>query len=185
LIYVVIGCHFKSRDEMCWTSRARLIHTMARAEKDDQIIVTGGSVPYKPEGPTLGDLMLRWLVSERHLLGNHPKENVSILYHGVGTFSEARLACEQLKGKRITVVSSPWYLFQGMSIWRRRARENNVNISFVSVPRTGGLRTIVLYTGIGIIVRAATFLGLEGVLERRLTASQQSRLQGFTFDGCK
>ena len=176
---VVIACHFKDRQTFCETTYDRLNEAMIIAEDGDQIIVTG-EVPYEPCGPTLGELMQAALI-----LWGFPEDKVSVLHYGVGTFSEARIACDALRGREIVVVSSPWYLFQGKPIWQRRAKENNVEISFVSVPGTGGWRTWVTYIGLGLVVRVATLLGLEKVLEDRLTASQQGRRQGFKLDGCK
>lgn len=180
MVYVVVACHFRTKMELCGTTVARLRAALNGAKEVDRILVTG-DVPYVPGGPTLGKLMRDWLVAN-----GFSAEAVSVLHGGVGTFSEARIVCELLKGeKKITVVSSSWHLFQGKPIWQRRGREKDISISFVFVPNTGGWRTVLTYTVIGIIVRAAILVGLERVLEDRLTVSQEKRRKGFTYDGCK
>ena len=181
MVYVVIACHFRTRTDFCLTTDARLFAVYRKAKEGDRILVTG-DVPYEHVCPTLGKLMRDWLVADAGL----PKNTVSVLDGGVGTFSEARIACKLLKDeKKITVISSPWYHFAGKPIWRRRAQENDIGVSFISVPHTGGWRTWLTYAAIGIIVRVAIWTGLEGTLERRLTAAQTKRRLGFTFDGCK
>lgn len=180
MIYVVIACHFCSERELCDTTVARLKVARDKFRKGDRILVTG-AVPFVKGGPTLAELMKNWLVER-----NFPATLVSVLKDGVGTFSEARIACKLLKNEReITVVSSPWYFLQGKIIWRRRAKERGIKVSFISVPGTGGWRTWITYALIGTIVRGAVLAGLERVLENRLTASQEKRHEGFTFNGCK
>lgn len=180
MLYVIIACHFRSEKELCKTTIARLRHTLKVVEDGDQILVTG-DVPYMFGSSTLGELMRDWLVKN-----GFPAEDVYVLAGGVGTFSDARIACKFLKHeKKVVIVSSPWYFFQGKLIWQRRARENNISISFINVPNTGGLRTVLVYAAIGIMVRSAIFFGLERTLENVLTASQQKRTRGFTFDGCR
>lgn len=183
MIYIVIACHFRSRDELCGTTLTRLETVYCVAEKNEDRIIVTGDVPYVPDGPTLGKLMQKWLLKRRV-----PESAVSILLGGVGTFSEARIACEYLRNeKEVTIISSSWYFLQGKPIWRRLARENNIKVSFISVPNTGGWRTVLTYMIIGAVVHIAFFvgLGLERVLEKFLTASQTKRRKGFTFDGCK
>lgn len=180
MVYVVIACHFRTQKELCATTIARLQIALNVAKEGDHVLVTG-DVPYTPNGPTLGKLMQDWLVAN-----GFPTEAVSVLHGGVGTFSEARTVCEILKGEEeIAIVSSPWYFFQGKPIWRRRRQENDINVSFISIPNTGGWRTVLTYAVIGIIVRTAILIGLERVLEDRLTMSQEKRREGFVFDGCK
>lgn len=180
LIFIVIACHFKNKEELCETTIARLQTALKVVKSGDRIVVTG-DVPYAPGGRTLGQLMWEWLTKN-----GFPAWGTFVLHKGVGTFSEARIACILLKNvNEITVISSPWYFFQGKPIWQRRAKESGIKISFVSVPNTGGRRTVVTYTILGLVVRVAIFIGLEKVLEDRLTASQQKRCEGFTFNGCK
>lgn len=179
---VVVACHFESPTKLCKTTITRLHAALKMSDKGDQIIVTG-DVPYKSGGlkTTLAKLMKAWLVDK-----GFPAERISISRDGVGTFSEARLTCELLNGVgEIFVISSGWYLFQGKPIWCRRGKENGIKVSFVPVSGTGGRRTVLLYTIIGVAVRAAILLGVESILENRLTASQESRKKGFTFDGCR
>jgi len=137
-VTVVIACHFKSKNELCETTIARLKTALQSAQKGDLVWVTG-DVPFAPGGPTLGNLMKDWL-AERNT-------ESSILLGGVGTFSEARKACESAsqKGLNIKIVSSLWHLFQAKPIWQRRAEENGVKISFIPVGHTGGWRTIAIY----------------------------------------
>lgn len=180
MIYVVVACHLESAGKLCKTTIARLEKAFELTRDGSKIIVTG-DVPYERATHTLGTLMRRWLIRT----GSSPD---SVVRHegGVGTFSEARLVCHDLKrGDEITVVSSPWYLFQAKPIWRRRARENAQKIHFVSVKGTGGIRTWVTYIGLGLLIRVFTILGKEKWLEDRLTVSQEIRRYGFTLDGCR
>ena len=180
MVYVVIACHFHTHNELCGTTVARLQAALNVAKQGDSVLVTG-DVPYALGGQTLGELMRDWLVAK-----GFPTEVISILRGGVGTFSEARIACELLKDEeKITIVSSPWYFFQGKLIWRRRGQENDINVSFISVSNTGGWCTVFTYTVIGITVCVAILVGLERILEDRLTLSQEKRREGFTFNGCK
>jgi len=179
---VVVACHFKSPSELCDTAVARLRIAFNIADNNDHVLVTG-NVPYTQDKPeiTLAKLMKDWLVSK-----GFPSGNISVLHEGVGTFSEARMTCALFQeAKEIIIVSSPWYLFQGKPIWRRRGKENGIKVSFVPVSGTGGWRTVLLYTITGVAVRMAILLGVESILENRLTASQESRKKGFTFDGCR
>lgn len=181
MVYVVIACHFRTKAELCETTLTRLRVALKMAKKESDEIFVTGDVPFMHGGPTLGELMRDWLIKN-----GFPKESVFVTYYGVGTFSEARVACEVLSGEeKATVISSNWYFFQGKPIWRQRGLENDINISFISASNTGGWRTFVTYAIIGIIVRAAIFIRFEQVLENFLTAFQERRREGFTFNGCK
>lgn len=175
---VVVACHFADPQHLCPTTYARLKAAHRLMRPTDRILVTG-PVPYKLGGPTLADLMKAYLCAR-----GVPEDRVERLQSGVETFSEARAVCERHGGAEIVVVSSRWYFFHGMPIWRRRARENKVKISFHSLSGTGGWKTTALYAAIGLVSRTATLLGLERVLEKRLHESQQVRKQGFTMNGC-
>lgn len=180
MVYIVIACHFKNGSQLCETTIARLKTAISVIKKDDRIIVTG-DVPYKLGGKTLGELMKNWLESRKF-----PEKSISLLKGAVGTFSEARISCELLKHEgEIVVISSRWYLFSGGLIWQKYGRDNGVSVSFVSVPNTGGWRTILTYIIFGLIVRLSATLGLERVLEEYITASQDRRREGFTFNGCR
>ncbi len=179
MVYVVPACHFNGKDELCKTTIARLEYAQTSSQRGDIIMVTG-DVPYQRGGRTLAELMESWLINK-----GVPVNEIVILKGGVGTFSEARIACNRLKSQsEMTVISSNWYLWQGQPIWRRRGKENNIKISFMSVTSTGGWRTMGIYGLIALTVHLAISLGLEGILERHMTTSQQSRRQGFTFNGC-
>ncbi len=184
-VFVVPACHFIDSKTLCDTTIKRLRVAILAADPDigDAIVVTG-DVPYELGSPTLGELMNSWLIKQ-----DFPAENIIILREGVGTFSEARIMMDILHNHyrcydHVTLVSSKWYLFQAKQIWRRRAKEKNIDISYISIIHTGGWRTVLTYTILGIIVRSAIMLGLESFLERRLTAQQQSRRNGFKFNGC-
>ena len=104
-----------------------------------------------------------------------------------GTFSEARAACELAKNigiEELVVISSPWYFFAGAPIWKRRAKENKISVSFVTAPHTGGWRIWLLYILIGTVVRTAISLGMEKICEYFFTNIQKKRALGFTFNGC-
>jgi|GEM_PF-3179343 len=178
---VVVPCHFRSGGELCETTVARLKAVREIAKPGDIIIMTG-DVPYSPGGPTLGELEHDWLVEH-----GIPESSILFSRGGVGAFSEARGTCGMLKGvtDALVLVSSGWYFFQGKPIWRRRAQENGLSVSFVSVRRTGGWRTKLLYAAYGLVVRLAICFDFDRALETRLTASQEDRRKGFTFDGCK
>lgn len=176
---IVIACHFKGPWALCETTLVRLRVALKLVEKGDRILVTG-PVSYHENGPTLGKLMRSYLISKRF-----PSNRIDVLAEGVGTFSEARATCKYLRGHEAIVISSSWYLFQARPIWGRRARESHVLISFRAVEDTGGWRTVLLYSILGVIIRGVIAFGLERVLEERLTCSQKSRTQGFTFDGCR
>lgn len=180
-IIMPIPCHFKTPAELCDTTVARMRGALATARPGDLLFLTG-DVPYAPQLPTLGSLMREWLVQN-----GVPAESLQLIKGGVGMFSEARVACKtvsQSGAREVVVVSSGWYLFAGKPIWRRRAKENNTGISFVSIPRTGGLRTRLLYGCIGVVVRAGIAAGLEKPLERFFTSVQKNRTKGFTLNGC-
>lgn len=178
--YLIIpACHFDGW-ELCKAAVIRLQIALNIARRDDQIVVTGNVPRIAGCPPTLAELMQDWLIKMRF-----PANRVSKLLEGVGTFSEARAACGLFGNKEVVIVSSSWYLFAGKQIWQRRARENNINISFVSVPNTGGWRTFVTYFLYGLVIRAGITVGLEKPLEETMTASQQKRLEGFTFNGCR
>lgn len=192
MTYVVIACHFASPIELCDTTKLRLARARALYKTGDRIIVTG-DVPYQKGGKTLGQLMEAWLVQS-----GVPKEAVTRLNGGVGTFSEAELVCKLLFGKtrEFTIVSSPWYLFQAKPIWNHQveiqnesvpeeAYETPISPEYLSVPGTGGLRTWIIYIGIGIVVRASILCGQAGRLAELMTESQQDRVNGFKFNGCK
>lgn len=180
MTYVVIACHFKDKREVCATTVARLRETLRIADKKaDQVVVTG-DMPFQPRGETLGQLMRSRLV-----MCGFPESSTFLLRGGLGAFSEARIACETLKEYgAISVISSDWYLFYARPIWKIRARENKIGISFVPISGTGGWRTRLLYTGFGVLVHLALVLGLEGSLEKLAEAKQASRREGFKFDGC-
>lgn len=181
MVYVVIACHFKNRTQLCETTIARLRTVLSIANPANDDVVVTGDVPYEPGAQTLGELMKEWLV--RH---GFPDRSVSLLRGAVGTFSEARVGCKLLRDKgEIVVVFSSWYLFYGGPVWRRRGRENGLSVSFVTVPNTGGWRTVLIYTVFGLIAHIGTLLGIERFLEERTTASQSKRVEGFTFDGCR
>ena len=67
MLYVVIACHFKNKDELCETTIARLLAALKVAKSGDRIIVTG-DVPYAPGSKTLGQLMWDWLTKNGFLL---------------------------------------------------------------------------------------------------------------------
>lgn len=176
---IVIACHFESNNYLCKTVVARLKKAIQISSGNDHFLVTG-DVPYKSGGSTLAEIMRNWLIHH-----GVAKSNIAILHGGVGTFSEARLACESVKkDEEVVVVSSAWYFFQGRIIWRRRAKENHLNLSCETIENTAGWKTFLTYAILGLVVHISIFLGLESVLENKLTASQQSRKQGFKLNGC-
>lgn len=180
-IIIPAPCHFKAPAELCDTTVTRMRAALA-IKKPDDVLLLSGDVPYMPAGTTLGALMRDWFIQK-----GVPAASLCILWGGVGTFSEAREACQtvpHLEAQEIVLIASCWYLFAGKPIWRGRARENNINISFVSIPHTGGLRTRLLYGLIGIVVRMGIAAGLERPLERFFTSVQKKRTKGFTFNGC-
>lgn len=181
MIYIVPACHFVNNGQgLCRTTYTRLQKALELYKAGDRILVTG-DVPYSPGEPTLGELMQTSLLQA----GGIYKAEIFVLKGGVGTFSEARLACEFLKHTpEITVISSPWYFWQGELIWSQRAKEKGIKINFLPVMTPGGLRTKLTYGLIAATVYTATLLGLEEVLEKIMTASQQSRRQGFKLNGC-
>lgn len=150
--------------------------------RDDDLFLLGGDVPYVAGGPTLGLLMRDWLTAHKV-----PPQKIQLLKKVYGTFSEARSACETAKDlgiEKLIVISSPWYFFAGMPIWKRRAKENHRVISFITTPHTGGLSTWLIYSLIGIVVRTAILIGAEKCLEIFFTRTQKKRAAGFTFNGC-
>lgn len=178
--YLVIpACHFDGW-RICKTAEVRLQTAINTARREDHFIVTG-NVPRATDCPTtLADLM-----RNRLILRGIPSFKISKLLEGVGTFSEARAACSILKNEEVVVVSSSWYLFAGKKVWQRRALENNIKISFVAVPKTGGWRTVITYFVYGIVIRSVIVTGFEKSFEETMTASQSKRLEGFTFNGCR
>lgn len=178
---IPIACHFASPSELCETTIARM-HAALNALQAGDILLLAGDVPYEPNGPTLGMLMQEWLVHncKREI---HPH----LVRNNVGTFSEARaitLSAAELGRDELVLVSSDWYLFAACAVWRRRARERNLRVTFIPVINTGGLRTWSLYIVIGLVIRAALLIGLERPLERFFTAMQSKRKKGFTLNGC-
>ena len=180
-IIIPVPCHFATLDSVCSTTVARMRAALL-LKKPDDLFVLSGDVPYTQNSTTLGAHMQNWLIQN-----GIPVESICVLRGGVGTFSEARATCETapyLNARELIVISSVWYLFAGKPIWHRRAKENNVRISFVSVPHTGGLRTYLLYGFLGITVHVANVAGLESYLEKFFTAIQKKRTEGFTANGC-
>ncbi|MDP2665310.1 MAG: hypothetical protein Q8P23_01500 [bacterium] len=180
-IIIPLPCHFKKSDELCATTVARMRAALTVIRDGDVILLTG-DVPCVPGGPTLGLLMRDWFVE--HGFAEHTLHTLKEVY---GTFSEARTACRLAKDigvEELVVISSPWYFFAGIPIWKKRAKENGITVSFISVPHTGGLRTWFLYGVIGIIIRTATVMGMEKRCENFFTNIQKKRALGFTFNGC-
>ncbi len=180
-IIVPVACHFTAPDQLCATTVARMCGALELLTPGD-ILLLSGDVPYAPEGSTLGGLMHEWFVQN-----GIPTTSLCVVRGGVGTFSEAREICAvapYVGTQEIVVVSSDWYVFAGKAIWRRRAKEHNLTISFVSVPHTGGMQTRLLYGIIGIVLRSGIAVGLEKPLEQLFTSVQKKRVEGFTFDGC-
>lgn len=183
MIYVVIACHFELDEWFgympCDTTIVRLEAAQKAVTEDDSIMVTG-DMSYELGGPTLGHLMADWL----RLSGF--TGNIIMLHGGVGMFSEARLVCNILEGKEVTVVSSSWYFVYGRLIWEMRALEKDIDMYFISVPKTGGWRVRLVYFALGVIVDAVIFVGLGQILEDYVfTKFQQKRRKGFTLDRCK
>ena len=180
-IIMPIPCHFKTPAKLCDTTVARMRKALETAQRGDLLFLTG-DVPYAQHLPTLGSLMREWFIQN-----GVPAESLHLIKGGVDMFSEARIACGAVPragAREVIVVSSGWYLFAGKPIWRRRAKENDIDISFVSIPRTGGLRTRLLYGCIGAVVRAGTAVGIEKPLELFFTSVQKNRTKGFTLNGC-
>lgn len=189
MIYVVVGCHFKSAKVLCDTTVARLTVALekARPRRGDRIFLLG-DVPYEPGSPTLSKLMYDWLTGR-----GVPGKFVHVINGGVGTFSGAHLSCFFIRncnlsfgsGNEFTVISSPWYFFQGAPIWKRHARKHGLKVSFISVEKTGGWRTWANYIVIGLIVRGAILVGIEDFLRSIATTSQCRRTKGFKWNGCR
>ncbi|MDO8518327.1 MAG: ElyC/SanA/YdcF family protein [bacterium] len=180
-VIVPVPCHFIAPRVLCSTTVARM-RTALNVAKSDDVLLLSGDVPYTPDGLTLGALMREWFMQN-----NIPAESICVLRGGVGTFSEARATTEvvpYLEVREIIIVSSDWYLSAGKQIWRRRAKENNLTVSFASIPHTGGVRTRVVYSILGAVFRTTIAAGFEKSLERSVTAAQQKRTKGFTTNGC-
>lgn len=180
-ILMPLPCHFKAPAELCATTIVRMYATLAMLESGD-IIMLSGDVPFALGGPTLGSLMHDWFIQN-----GVEAMALCLLRGGVGTFSEARRACQmapQIGVRKIVLISSDWYLFAGKPIWRRRAKENNLDISYISIPNTGGMCTQLIYWAIGAVVHTGIALGLERPLEQFFTSIQKGRARGFSFKGC-
>ncbi|MFY9461646.1 MAG: ElyC/SanA/YdcF family protein [Candidatus Sungiibacteriota bacterium] len=183
-VLVVIACHFKSRNELCDTTIARLQRALGIAwelSPEKPIFMVGGNIPYEKGGPTLQHLMTEWLTEcgvEKHRI---------IFNEGTGTFSEGRESTRMLaalRTDRVCVVSSNWWLWSGMPIWRRFAGGRGLTMEAITARKTGGWRTRLTYAVYAMIVRASFLLGTSSVVERRLNAMQAKRLEGFTWNGC-
>ncbi len=180
-IIIPVPCHFEDLAMLCHTSIMRMSTALTVMQNGDALLLTG-DVPHARGSQTLGQLMREWFIRN----GISPAM-LHILHGGVGMFSEARIACKtvrELGAREIVLISSDWYLFAGKPIWRRRAGENGLTISFLSITHTGGLRTRLLYGLIGIMVRIGIVMRCERPLERFFTLIQKKRTEGFTFNGC-
>lgn len=183
-VLVVIACHFKSRNELCDTTIARLQKALGTAwelSPEKPIFMVGGNVPYEKGGPTLQQLMKKWLMD------NGIEEYRVIFNEGTGTFSEARESIRAIAangGKKAVVVSSDWWFWSGAPIWRRFASPYSLEVETLGVRKTGGWRTRLTYAVYAMIVHASFLLGTSSVVERRLNAMQAKRLEGFDWNGC-
>ena len=144
-------------------------------------IVVSGDVPYELGGPTLEELM------EEHLIDNgFRRESIITRPGGVDTFSQAQIFCSSLpKNEEIVVVSSNWFLLRAKPVYRRHAKKNGRSVKFISISRTGGLITWTTYIVLSAIDRMAMLVGKFDALEEHMISSNQSRRQGFKWDGCR
>ncbi len=180
-IIIPVPCHFEDLAMLCHTSIMRMSTALTVIQNGDALLLTG-DVPHARGNQTLGQLMREWFIKN-----GIPAAKLQLIHGGVGMFSEARIACKtvrELGAREIVLISSNWYLFAGKPIWSRRAKENDLAISFISIPHTGGLRTHLLYGLIGISVRIGIVMMCERPLERFFTLIQKKRTEGFTFNGC-
>ena len=183
-IFVVIACHFKSETELCDTTIARLQKALGMAwelSPEKPIFMVGGNVPYEKGGPTLQRLMKEWLVEcgvEKYRI---------VFNEGTGTFSEGRESTRMLTAlyaDKVFIVSSSWWLWSGMPVWRRFAKEHGLKIEATAVQKTGGWRTRLTYAAYAAVVYTAFLFGVSSFVEARLNAMQAKRLEGFTWNGC-
>jgi hypothetical protein len=181
-VFVIIACHFQSKNTLCSTTIARLARAVAMADSQDRFVVTG-DLSYEPQGPRLGDLMRDWLLAE-----GIESERIHLLREGVGTFSEARRCCQYLQEAHFgivsfTLVSSWWYFLQGKEVWQRRARERGLEPRFESVGG-GGMKTVLLYSALGAAFLPCRLPRYEKWLEATMHVRQVKRRDGFRFNGC-
>ncbi len=186
-LIVVVACHFDRPGKLCCTTRKRLGEVLDYYYQKESVVVVTGRVPYNAAGTseeqeTLASIMRRTLI--HHEI---PEGDVSEIPNGVDTPSEATEVARLAKEHKITdvyVISSNWYFWPGKLIWRRTFRESGIKLHFRPVYRTGGFRTRLTYLVIGMVMWSAFFLGIFPWICRKMTAANQGRKQGFTFNGC-
>ncbi len=178
--YIVpITCHFEDESHLCKTTLLRLDKSIQVSDIDDYFIIAG-DVPYEKGSKTLSELSWEYLVHKGIV-----DKRIRNLKGGVGTFSEARILCNEYKGEELVIVSSSWYLFQAKPIFKKRAKENNIKISFVSIKNTAGLQTWITYICLGILVRITMIFMLDKYFEKIMAGWQKVRVDSFAFNGCK
>ncbi|MDP3741042.1 MAG: hypothetical protein Q8R08_01805 [bacterium] len=133
---VDIACGFRLKGVPCSVSDGRDLAAADTADRlirsglapDSIEILTTGAVPFSAGGKTLAQLKHENVANlERRVL-------VTIIREGVGTFSEARHICAVCKRRGVTkliIVSSSWYFWPGQGIWKRRAREQGLEMEFL------------------------------------------------------
>lgn len=186
---VDIACGFRSESITCMVSDERDLAAADRAfmllqsgyAADDILIITTGNVPYSPRGKTLAQL------KQENVMSLERDVPVILAVEGVGTFSEARYVCSICKKQgfqKLVIVSSNWYFWSGQWIWKLRAAEQGLEIEFVKLYQSAGLKTKLTYLAYAAIVITAIAWRFEGFVERKITALQEKRKQGFTSTGC-
>ncbi len=192
---MVEPCHFVSRNVLCATSLKRLELALERYQwlsatrpADDTRFFLGGNVPFEKGGPTLPELMRRWLIGKKVT-----KDRISIM-DSIAAFTEVeavRRLAAQLRGQAIEqeihFFSSPWHLWVFKTMWRAPGLPADVKTVFHSVRQTGGLKTKALYLGYAFVAKGALVLrpiGAWGVFVRFMNSRYNARREGFTWNGC-
>jgi hypothetical protein len=199
IFVVVVACCFENKDKLCQTCIKRMNIALNYSEnlldspdKKVHYIVTG-HVPFEKGEVTMAELQRKYFMSK-----GVPETDISI-GQGVGIFSESKLICLEMWRKitrddsqKFYVASSDFYLGPnwcpffgpGRPIWKVAAENNNLSVDFITVYGTGGLQTYATYFIYACLYWFSRVTGLVWMMDKLLTKSQSSRVNGFKFKGC-
>lgn len=197
VVFVITACCFEGKDKLCRTTVKRL---QAAAEKArwqlpesyfanlKVYFYVTGNVPYEKGSRTLDALMEEFLVTE----SIRPEQIMR--GKGFGIFSEANDVSRRIANivetprthKRMILVSSDWYFWAALPVWRYFASYlyDAASLTLIRIRKTGGWRTWLMYLAYGVVIRVFFLLGLHRTIKDIMNRAQASRKQGFRFRGC-
>lgn len=179
----VAMCCFKERQLLCETSIKRLERTVEIFRPGDRIFLLG-DVPYEVGSKTLTDLGREYLETR-----DIPPEAI-IITGGFDTFSSADatlayVSKSKLDIEDIVLISSTWYLWVLVPVWRNTFKGTDIPITTERVTGTGGWRTHGIYAAYTGIVYICLTCGLLPAFKKHQLRIRKRREQGFTWQGCQ